>query len=40
MGPSSLGKYAKPIYEKIVELGQGAFIPIDYKTAVLKGGKY
>jgi len=40
MGPGELGKNAKPIYEKIVELGLSAFIPIDFQTAVLRGGRY
>jgi len=40
LGPSELGKNAKPIYEQIVALGLSAFIPIDYQTAVLRGGKY
>lgn len=40
LGPTTLGKNAKPVYEKIVELGHSAFIPLDYQVAVLRGGKY
>jgi len=39
-GPRYLGDKAKPVYEKIVEVGHRAFIPIDYQVAILGGGRY
>lgn len=40
VGPRELGRHAAAIYAKIIELGHQACIPLDYRVAVLRGGKY
>lgn len=40
LGPRELGPAAKPVYERVTALGHGAAIPLDYRVAVLGGGRY
>lgn len=40
LGPSELGESARPIYQKLIDLGQRAIVPLDYRVAVLNNGRY